>query len=363
MGPGKFYLHGGKADMRALDAMAAAMNPVVGNDADFDKLTEVPLISQPGTCYRDSIAPTVIAHIICKITGRPLPAVVSERILQPLEMVDTNWFVPAEKQSRVACNTEAAPWLTNRLWGNYFTGAHSGHTSWLGWVAKDSPQSVPDTCPQEITDQTRFYSTAVEQIRFHSMLLAGGLTSSGSRVLSEDSVRLMTTDQIQSLGHDLADVKFNSHAADKSNSSGAVSPQFGKKAEGQSLGFGLQVITRPVQSRLAGSRGTFSSWGFNGTECWTDPALELSVFVGTQLSPFWALPEMRQEIAGAVYGSLVSTSAAKHVTTGQGDTSGGAMGQMMNMMMMMSLLGGGGMMGMTGGAAAGNSAASPGGGV
>merc|ERR1719401_475353 len=165
------------------------------------------------------------------------------------------------------------------------------------------------------------------------------------------------------MGCSLADMKFNTHMNDKANSSGMKSPIFGAKMEGQGMGLGLQIVTRPVKSRLAGSKGTFSSWGFCGVECWSDPALELSVFVGTQLDPFWALPEMRQEVAGAIYGSLVSTSAAKHVANAQGDASGGAMGQMMNMMMMMSMLGGGGMMSGLGGAAAGNSAASPGGGV
>ncbi len=51
----------------------------------------------------------------------------------------------------------------------------------------------------------------------------------------------------------------------------------------------------------------------------------MTVFVGTQLSPFWALPENRQELAGLIYGALVSTPAAKHFKGGTGDAGGGGM--------------------------------------
>ena len=50
----------------------------------------------------------------------------------------------------------------------------------------------------------------------------------------------------------------------------------------------------------------------------------MTVFIGTQLSPFWALPENRQELAGLIYGALVSTPAAKHFKGGT-DAGGGGM--------------------------------------
>lgn len=73
---------------------------------------------------------------------------------------------------------------------------------------------------------------------------------------------------------------------------------------------GTQVVTRPGKSKLAGSKGTFSSWGYLGTECWSDPALELTVFVGTQVAPFWAHADLRQEIAAAVSTHCGSSACA-----------------------------------------------------
>lgn len=86
----------------------------------------------------------------------------------------------------------------------------------------------------------------------------------------------------------------------------------------------LAVCAGPSKSKLAGGKGSFSSWGYYGTECWSDPTLDMTVFVGTQLSPFWALPENRQELAGLIYGALVSTPAAKHFKGGT-DAGGGGM--------------------------------------
>merc|ERR1712139_506591 len=157
---------------------------------------------------------SVIGNIICHITGRSLCDVVHERILDPLGMIDTDWFVPAEKQQRAPSMFHAAPWLTNRLWGNLLTGEHAGHTSWLGWVARERQRHIPEKLPEDVTDKTSMYSTATDQLQFHSMLLSGGLATSGARILSEESVRLMTTDQLGGLGHALADAKFNSHSSD-----------------------------------------------------------------------------------------------------------------------------------------------------
>lgn len=270
-------------------------------------------------------------------------------------MSDTDWSVPPVKQLRVAGLSHAAPYLTNRLWGNKLTGEHGGHTSRLGWVAKPLAREggIAEVPPTEISEDSSFYSTALDQLLFHSALLRGGLTASGQRVLSQESVRRMTTDQLSTMGRALADATFNSHARDKSNSGGATSPEFGVEAAGQGVALGMEVVTHPFKSKLAGSKGTFSSWGFHGTQCWSDPALELSVFVGTQMSPFWALPDLRQEAAGLIYGAMVPTAAAKHFRTGIEADAGGWTGQIMNMVMMMSMMGGTSMMGAMGGAAGG----------
>jgi len=46
----------------------------------------------------------VLGYVVQKVSGKPLDEFVRERILEPLEMNDTGFFVPAEKQSRFAAN-------------------------------------------------------------------------------------------------------------------------------------------------------------------------------------------------------------------------------------------------------------------
>ncbi|CAK0838695.1 unnamed protein product, partial [Prorocentrum cordatum] len=221
----------------------------------------------------------------------------------------------------------------------------------------------------------------------------------GAGVLSCSSAALMCSDQLPALGRSLADAGFNTHAGDAGNSPGARLPQLGAGASGQGedkyryrcpspvaagagfagqswsqcapaavlgaavsvvvaappprgLALGMQVVSRPAASRMAGGRGAFSSWSARGSHCWADPALDLCVFVGAELSPAWALPDLQQEVAGLVYGALVPTAAAKHLVSGEAEAGGWA-GQLANAVLMMSMLGGGGLAaGMPGGAAA-----------
>ena len=112
--PGYFYMQSRNPDIRLLDVMAEDANPTIGVDADFENLASIPLLDQPGRRYRVGMTTSVIDHIICKITGRSLPDVVQERIFEPLRMVDTHWYVPSEKQHRVATMHDAVPWLTVR---------------------------------------------------------------------------------------------------------------------------------------------------------------------------------------------------------------------------------------------------------
>ena len=75
--------------------------------------------------------------------------------------------------------------------------------------------------------------------------------------------------------------------------------------------------------------------GFLLTEWWNDPSNDLSVFYGTQLAPFHALPELRQELAALIYGSMMPPAAAKFYRpdVDPNAAGGGTMGMMMNMMM------------------------------
>lgn len=198
--PGQYYMASRNPEIRLLDEMAAAVNPIIGVDADFDSLTEIPLLDQPGRRYRMGLSMSVVGHIMCKITGQSLPEILQERIFTPLGMEDTQWFVPAEKQHRIATYTKAMPWLTGGL-GLKSTGPHAGHTAWMGWKAKEERRDVPESCPDKISEQSSIYSTSLDALKFQAMLAAGGMAASGERVLSAASAQMMTTDQLGRYHH------------------------------------------------------------------------------------------------------------------------------------------------------------------
>ena len=60
-------------------------------------IADLPLKFQPGSDWQYSVAVDVLGHLVQIIADRPLAEFLKERILAPLGMDDTDFFVPAEK--------------------------------------------------------------------------------------------------------------------------------------------------------------------------------------------------------------------------------------------------------------------------
>ena len=68
------------------------------------RLARVPLIAQPGAEWNYSISIDVLGHLIAVISGQPFDAFLRERIIGPLGMTDTDFFVPPGKVDRLAAS-------------------------------------------------------------------------------------------------------------------------------------------------------------------------------------------------------------------------------------------------------------------
>src|SRR5262245_33855206 len=66
------------------------------------KLATVPLMFQPGTTWEYSRSTDVLGHVIERITKQDLDAFVEQRILKPLGMRDTAFYVEPSKHGRIA---------------------------------------------------------------------------------------------------------------------------------------------------------------------------------------------------------------------------------------------------------------------
>jgi CubicO group peptidase (beta-lactamase class C family) len=128
-----------------------------------------PLEFDPGTQWGYSnMGIAVLGRIIEVVSGRKYHEFINERVLQPLGMKDSHFFIPEEKYNRVAS--------IYILEGGKLKKAN------LDIYHKGATYSSPEA---------GLYSTAPDLFRFYQMMLNGG-TLEGRRILSRASVDLMT---------------------------------------------------------------------------------------------------------------------------------------------------------------------------
>jgi len=243
-------------------------------DQMVQTLATIPLLFQPGTDWKYSIASDLQGVLIQRISGQLFPDYLKSRILDPLKMPDTRFLISQPQADRLA-----------------------------GFYIFDEKDALVELQPTEEwifpIDHTRpaapFYSgggglvsTASDFARFCQMLLNRGELD-GVRVLSENAVELMTSDQVP------ASVTPKTQAA------------YG--GEGQSFGFGMVILRDPVRAGLRAPVGTALWGGLGGTWFLLDKQNDL-FFVGltqraAEVPPEDNLPTVS---AKAVYDALTGPS-------------------------------------------------------
>jgi CubicO group peptidase (beta-lactamase class C family) len=148
---------------------------VAAPDEWMAALSRIPLLHQPGQAWLYNTCSDILGVLIARAAGRPLPEFLAERLFEPLGMADTGFEVPAGKLDRFTSCYRAGP-----AGGLELVDAPGGQWSSLSAFPSAAGGLV---------------STASDWFRFATMLLAGGSTG-GRRLLSEASVRQMTTDQL-----------------------------------------------------------------------------------------------------------------------------------------------------------------------
>lgn len=197
----------------------------------------LPLVHQPGERLTYSQSTEVLGIVLSRIAGKPLQTVLDERILQPLGMSDTGFFISPEKRPRAATMYRLDP--------------QQG-------LQHDAMGPVPVREPRFSQGGAGLVSTADDYLRFVRMLLGGGAVD-GVRVLSPESVRLMRTDRLtdEQKRHPFLGMPF---------------------WIGRGFGLNLSVVTDPATSQRLfgpGGAGTFSWPGAYGTWWQADPSNEL----------------------------------------------------------------------------------------
>ncbi|MER7548552.1 serine hydrolase domain-containing protein [Streptomyces anulatus] len=147
-------------------------------DAWMAVLSRIPLLHQPGDGWLYNTCSDILGVLVARVADRPLPAYLAERLFEPLGMTDTGFAV--------------APAALDRFTGYYRAGADSGDEP----VLVDAPDGQWSSPPAFPSGAGGLVSTVDDWAAFGRMLLAGGLSDDGHRVLAAESVRQMITDHL-----------------------------------------------------------------------------------------------------------------------------------------------------------------------
>ena len=162
----------------AVDRLYNQANPLtLAEDLeDFGRrVAELPLIASPGARWNYSVSTDILGRVVEVASGQAFDAFVEERILDPLGMDDTAFWVSEEKRGRFMANYA-------RLGGNL--------------VVADSPVDGQYTRPPAFpSGGGGLTSTASDYIRFAQMLLEGG-SLDGVRILAPETVARMRSNHL-----------------------------------------------------------------------------------------------------------------------------------------------------------------------
>jgi CubicO group peptidase (beta-lactamase class C family) len=78
-------------------------------DAWMAALSDIPMLYQPGEAWLYDTCSTLQGVLISRVSGQDLPAFLAERIFEPLTMVDTGFFVPADQLERLTSYYRTGP--------------------------------------------------------------------------------------------------------------------------------------------------------------------------------------------------------------------------------------------------------------
>jgi CubicO group peptidase (beta-lactamase class C family) len=257
--------YGESSDNATIKALAVAANPLaITNTLDefARRLGTLPLEFQPGAKWRYSFAVDVQALLVQRLSGQPFDIYLREHVLQLLAMNHTGFFVPPDQRGKLAAMYD---WKA----GGAFTRQ------------PDDTAFKFNTAHWPLTPGGYgLTSTLDDYSRFARMMLNGG-TLDGARILRPDTVRLMTTSQLDP----------------------ATSDRSWLISDKGEMGFGIDVAVRidpPKAGGKAGEVGEFFWDGAANTLFWVDPKNKLTAVLFTQYKPFGKVP-LHKDFRSAVY--------------------------------------------------------------
>ena len=237
------------------------------NSTKPDKLEDVvnrlatrPLIADPGTTFTYGLNTDIIGRLIEILSGEPLDVAMRKRVLEPLGMSDTYFYLPADKAGRLvelySKGSMGKP-LTlhpNEAYRHYaVSGAKTYFSGGAGLV-----------------------STVEDYAKFCQMMLNKG-TFNGKRILARKTVEEMLRNQIG-----------ESEVWDRQDK----------------FGLGFQLITDKTHYGDQATPGSYTWGGMYCSEFTIDPKEELILLIFTNVQPYAYYGDFVRKFRIGVYQAL-----------------------------------------------------------
>lgn len=206
----------------------------------MNRLGKLPLMHQPGEKFTYGLNTDLLGCLVEVISGKTLNDFFRTNIFEPLGMKDTYFFIPQDKNGRLV---------------NLYKEDSLGHLQKSDGNMLNGPTvaNYPLIKSDYYSGGAGLSSTIYDYGIFLQMLLNGGKYN-GRQLLSRNSVRMMTMNQIGDL----------SLGTDK-------------------FGLGFQVVTERGSARTPANEGTFSWGGAFATSYWVDPKEKIVMLFYRQL--------------------------------------------------------------------------------
>ncbi|NBS29294.1 MAG: class A beta-lactamase-related serine hydrolase [Actinobacteria bacterium] len=233
-----------------------------------DRWAELPLVFQPGTEWNYGVSTDVLGRVVEVASGLDLEEYFQQRILGPLGMVDTSFYIDDENRK-------------SRLAELYVPHPETG-------AAMRAPDVLrrPDR-PAMLSGGGGLYGTAADYLRFCQMILNGGVLD-GERVIGRHTLSYMG----------------QNHLPGNVDLEAIGRPLFAESAfVGVGFGLGFSVVIDAAASKVPSTVGEMAWGGAASTAFWVDPREDLAVVFLTQLMPSSTHP-IRPELKQLVYQGL-----------------------------------------------------------
>jgi len=204
------------------------------------KLATLPLSHQPGEKWTYGLNTDVLGYFVEVISGMSLSDFFKKRIFDPLGMKDTYFYLPPDKRSRLA---------------TLYTEDSLHHLVKAPEIQNGFQLNYPATNGTYYSGGAGLSSTTYDYAIFLQMIMNGGIYN-GTRILSRNTVRMMTMNQIGDL------------------------PLGGNK-----FGLGFGITTEQGSARIPTQAGTFDWGGYFSTVYWADPKEKIIGLIMTQIVP------------------------------------------------------------------------------